>query len=473
MSQAKNNILTSLHLRAPLLILVFWGMFSLIPSSGKSAVTWGVPPVIFQSNDSIVIQWETLTETNNAFFWIALIDSSFAYNLGSFPSSVTNSTTPTSYEIRVPKPASTTGFACAVIHTEDLSGTTGNYTPQFCTYITTASTLVWPGDANSDGIADLDDLLAIGLANGAFGPPRANPSLAWTGQVATDFNSSFGNGLNHKFSDCDGNGTVDLNDTLSINQNFGNTHNKTSAITTGGVPLTLIYPDSVNSSDTVEIEIWLGDVNNPVTNAYGLSFSMLYDTAQVQEALTGATIDTSWFGTPGLDLVRMYRDDAMGQLDFAATRTDGNGVNGFGRIGSIGIVMVENLGKVAFDAELMIEGVDPLLLDGDGNRILVNMNVLTGSSFFPDLVMEPGFSLYPNPCQDEFYLKTPAGTQNEIGEIRIFDSKGMRIKLPNRMNSEGFQLSTAGLPAGIYYLVAFRDGIPIGRKAFVKAEYNW
>jgi hypothetical protein len=42
--------------------------------------------------------------------------------------------------------------------------------------------LVWPGDANSDGVADIIDILPIGIGFGSVGPTRANASLSWIGQ---------------------------------------------------------------------------------------------------------------------------------------------------------------------------------------------------------------------------------------------------------------------------------------------------
>ena len=43
---------------------------------------------------------------------------------------------------------------------------------------------VWPGDADNDGVANNQDLLAIGLAYGNSGPIRSNASLNWNPQPA-------------------------------------------------------------------------------------------------------------------------------------------------------------------------------------------------------------------------------------------------------------------------------------------------
>ena len=75
---------------------------------------------------------------------------------------------------------------------------------------------VWPGDANSDGIANNFDLLAIGLSFGNMGIPRMNQSIFWSEHDAEDWETSFVNGVNHKHADCNGDGTVLFDDIDAI-----------------------------------------------------------------------------------------------------------------------------------------------------------------------------------------------------------------------------------------------------------------
>ncbi|MFM2048064.1 MAG: hypothetical protein RI955_612, partial [Bacteroidota bacterium] len=87
------------------------------------------------------------------------------------------------------------------------------------------SDCVWPGDANSDLVADNLDIFPIGLLNGTTGPVRNNASLIWIDQPATTFGTTAsGFTVDAKHADCNGDGIIDGNDTTAILQNYGSTH---------------------------------------------------------------------------------------------------------------------------------------------------------------------------------------------------------------------------------------------------------
>ena len=78
---------------------------------------------------------------------------------------------------------------------------------------------VWPGDANKNGYCDGTDLLTLGLNYGSTGIARDLQDNDWYAHPATNW-APAGDTLDLKFSDCNGDGTIDLNDTLAINLNF-------------------------------------------------------------------------------------------------------------------------------------------------------------------------------------------------------------------------------------------------------------
>ena len=57
---------------------------------------------------------------------------------------------------------------------------------------------VWPGDANSDGIAEAKDITTLGLAWGSTGPKRPNATFQWIGQPARNWSQTFVHGANYK-----------------------------------------------------------------------------------------------------------------------------------------------------------------------------------------------------------------------------------------------------------------------------------
>lgn len=85
---------------------------------------------------------------------------------------------------------------------------------------------VWPGDANSDGLVDVTDITNIGLYLN-FGQrhlesrtfSRQYSSTNWTSQRCLAWDSSL-----VTYSDCDGNGEVNINDLLVVPVNFTKRH---------------------------------------------------------------------------------------------------------------------------------------------------------------------------------------------------------------------------------------------------------
>src|SRR5690606_39023034 len=83
---------------------------------------------------------------------------------------------------------------------------------------------VWPGDANLDNVTSHYDLLNIGLAFGKEEVQRAQVSTEWQGFDGEDWISKFGNSVNLKNADCDGDGRVDADDVKAIVKNYGKMH---------------------------------------------------------------------------------------------------------------------------------------------------------------------------------------------------------------------------------------------------------
>jgi len=57
-----------------------------------------------------------------------------------------------------------------------------------------SDTCVWPGDANSDGVANNFDVLELGIAAGSVGPVRPGANIFWTGQSGTPWSNTYANG---------------------------------------------------------------------------------------------------------------------------------------------------------------------------------------------------------------------------------------------------------------------------------------
>ncbi|MEO0474060.1 MAG: hypothetical protein AAF206_30910, partial [Bacteroidota bacterium] len=204
---------------------------------------------------------------------------------------------------------------------------------------------VWPGDTDYDGIANNFDLLPIGLAYNDMGLTRPNASLSWIGQPAQDWNTSLPSGLDKKHVDVDGNGTIDAADTMGIFLNYGLTHNKFGGGSKTGLPIFLSFEDdTLFAGDTTDVIIHLGTDSLPADSVYGLAFSVMYDSSLIDPFNISVSYTNSWLGNNDVNMLSMERNfPNEEQIDFALTRIDQTNMNGYGEIGRMTIIMVDDL----------------------------------------------------------------------------------------------------------------------------------
>ena len=272
--------------------------------------------------------------------------------------------------------------------------------------------LVWPGDANSDGVANVRDLLFVGLAWNQNGPARVNPTTNWVGQFALNWPHYFFNGANHKHADANGNGHVGIADLLAILMNYGMTHNKgNNGGTADDPPLYIEMPvDSIETGQSIQVPVFLGTADKPVTGLYGLSFDVAYNTTLIDtNSMTFTPLASSWLGIDSTDLIAMDRDIAFeGQLEVALTRTNLQEVSGYGMIGMLTFVTIENIaGKDLIAEKLMIELIptsaintseDEIPLFGGQDSVILFQDESTSTSITnPEISAE--VVVFPNPTQ--------------------------------------------------------------------------
>ena len=137
---------------------------------------------------------------------------------------------------------------------------------------------VWPGDANSDAVADNLDVLELGLHYLQTGAARASVSNAWQSDFSTNWIGTISNGKNVNHSNCNGDGIINDDDTLAIYNNYNLTHVfKTEQTTTN--PQLSIIPDqtSVAKGTWGTSSIYLGSATASITNLNGVAFTVNFD----------------------------------------------------------------------------------------------------------------------------------------------------------------------------------------------------
>ncbi|MDB5283696.1 MAG: hypothetical protein JWO06_2771, partial [Bacteroidota bacterium] len=321
---------------------------------------------------------------------------------------------------------------------------------------------VWPGDADYDGTANNNDLLAIGLAYGATGPIRPNASLLWVGQPATNWISSdtLPNGVNYKHTDCNGDGIIDADDTIAIIQNYGLIHTRGGGQNEwrSGIPaLTVnLVPDTAYAGDSVTAEFILGDSGIIANNVYGLAFTLNYDLIPVDTAKTYVTFTTSWLGTSA-EKISIAKDfKTIGQLQCAVTRIDHRTKTGSGQIGAATFVITtDNINGKNYSFYTMKAWISNVtVIDSAGNLITVNEGSdSTQIGYLPtginNITAENNrIQIFPNPANN---LLTVASQLGSI-DIKITDVPGKEIIRYAPGGVHTTQLDVSQLSSGIYLI---------------------
>ncbi|MEL7339992.1 MAG: T9SS type A sorting domain-containing protein, partial [Bacteroidota bacterium] len=214
--------------------------------------------------------------------------------------------------------------------------------------------------------------------------------------------------LGKVFLDCNGDGIINIDDTLAINLNFGLTHNKTDHLDPRGLPLTLtIEEDSVGVGDTLNVIIELGNDTMPATEVYGLAFSVNLDTSVFQLPTARVDYSSSWFGVKNVDMITLDQSlEAEQQLVVAMVGTDQTDRQGFGRLGKISIIMIDDLAGKRDLFELIRPSLSQgRLINAEGELVKLNLIaedsvVLFERTLSLDAQAELGVQIYPNPTSD-------------------------------------------------------------------------
>jgi hypothetical protein len=325
---------------------------------------------------------------------------------------------------------------------------------------------VWPGDANHDYIADNTDLLPIGLYYGQTGTPRASISNLWSAYTSAGWGVLQSNGADIKHADCNGDGTIDNNDTLAINLNYALTHTfapieEEERLTAPAVYLTSASGSYVAGS-TATIEVWLGTATVPVNDLYGIAFDINYDASLVQPGTESLTYPNSWLGSPGTDAINVSKVDAILNTAFGAeTRIDHLNADGFGKIAEFKMQIKSSLAMsdtLHFSVACLANDSAgaPVLFDPVPYYVLVN----PVSTDVNQASAANEIRVYPNPFSESLTVSFDHIVTG--GKLVLVDLTGRELK---RMEFSGenaeFKRAENILP-GMYLLQVMEEGRKTG-----------
>jgi len=322
---------------------------------------------------------------------------------------------------------------------------------------------VWPGDANSDNIANNIDLLAIGTAFGSTGTVRPAASLNWVGQLSADWVDTLISGVNYKHVDCNGDALIDNSDTLAISLNYGFTHNKTNQPSVAAATDPALYFDVVDTTSTgaqLSIIVNLGTLSIPADSIYGLAFTLNYEPDLVDSGTVKMSFANSWIGTIGTDLITIQYDSySDGIIDVGIVRTDHADAAGFGEIARLTLQTTSNLpgGSTVDTLNFSVSGLtvitsneEPLSVNTTPGSVIVD-DVQTGLEHQYKSVENDVFLIYPNPNTGQFTIIRNNAEQGGELTLVVYQINGQKV-VEETSIQEKTEINLTHLSKGIYYL---------------------
>lgn len=311
--------------------------------------------------------------------------------------------------------------------------------------IDSCASFIWPGDADNSAIADNNDLLPIGLYYGQTGIPRSSISNVWQADSVADWGITQNNGVDMKHADCNGDGTIDANDTLAINLNLNLTHaipviNNTSGERAASDLYFITAGTSFNPGDWVNAELWLGTSTSPISNLYGIAFNIHYDVSLVQPGTESLSYSSSWLGTPGTDVLKISKVDALAYTAYGAlTRTDHTDVSGYGKIADF---------KFQIKTSLTSAVTMPLWISNykANNAAGIEQTFTTSVT---EINKATGITVYPNPFSSQTNISFNEEQNHSI--IKITDVLGKEVRIID-FSGKILSIEKGEMKDGIYFL---------------------
>lgn len=325
---------------------------------------------------------------------------------------------------------------------------------------------VWAGDTNKDGMVDGKDILYL-CAIGEVGIPRSSATSDWIGQYGSNWNNHVaGISKNIKHIDTNGDSLITSADANFIDANYG----KRNKITPQIIPTQqnqLIFNTINNGSpqpgDTIVIEILMGTSANPAIDFSGVTFQMAYNPVIFDTAFV-VFDEHGWLGYDA-PVMQYSKIPNEGNLDAAFTRSDETSKRGFGKIGTVSIV-VDDISGIRIDEFTTINFTNTNALTGNGHLTKLNeaevIIQIDESDFDPNLRKNP-LNVFPNPTVDGI-VNLQTDYYNPIQKARVINLMGQVLQTRGGNDTNELILDVSKLESGVYIIDVMTSEGPMSRK---------
>ncbi len=320
---------------------------------------------------------------------------------------------------------------------------------------------VWPGDADNDGLANTDDILALGVASGSSGPARDYNSIEWYAHSATTWEDTLAGGSDLKYADCNGDGIINDDDTTAVSLNYGYEHEVYELRTAeGDVPMFVDVPEEVLTSGPFSFPVHLGTEADFPDEIYGVRFTITYEGDALDPESISFQFADNWFGTAAEEIRFRRNNGELGRLDVALVRNDQSNVTGWGEIGELSGIVIDNIAGRGRSTSILFNVTDIRAIDVNYNEITVagetaEAEVEEGETTGLDAEMQEMVGIYPNPVTgNQLVIDAAQGVQPEM--VIITDLQGAVVEQENLTGMQTMDITS--LPAGTYMATIIWSG---------------
>lgn len=333
--------------------------------------------------------------------------------------------------------------------------------------------IVWPGDTDNDFEVSTTDFFNVGLNFGGTGEPRNNISNDWTPQTASFWDSllisSSVSNLNQVYADCNGDGLINFDDTLAVQQNYALYHTlipsqePSPMFDNYGTIFFTSTAQTYGANEFVTINIHAGSPDQPLEDVYGLGFDINYEaTGIVPGSLNYRINDQSWIGEISLDAIRLGVDEGNGIAHIGVCRVNHTSVSSYGIIGSVTFLTSGEVGSLDLSASNALQiNANGIMRDLESEVYSVSIDPQLKVSSHDK---HQNYNVYPNPSHGLFNI---TGLIPELKyTIVVRDITGKLLLESTTLNHSHTQISILDLSVGSYILEVI-DGQSVFRKQII------
>lgn len=180
----------------------------------------------------------------------------------------------------------------------------------------------------------------------------------------------------------------------------------------------------------------LGDVLNPATEIYGLRFSIEIIGESVDSFSTNIKFNDLWFGTDAELLQMNYNFPEELLCDAAIVRTNQINTSGYGEIGTLSLVVIDNIAGKTTTEDIQFNIIDILAINTDMDELTVTADETIISTGINDMD-KTSINIYPNPVTENYiFIQSAASIQN----LSILNILGEEIVVYNNINSNSIEV---------------------------------